>query len=139
MPKKSKTAALSPQLLLVLLALLEQDSSVIELDELLGVPGRAYGLISDLRSRCAPGMIEGKRRDSPMRYRITDRAAATRLVELADTKELAAARQRLDAHLKSDQGGAPLAELLRRVIARGSALKTPARKHNTKRRGVSRS
>lgn len=139
MHKKLNPEALPPRLLLVLLALLEQDHSVIELDELVGVPGRAYGLITELRARVPPGLITNKLTDSPMRYRITGRAEALRLVGLADPEQLAAARQRLDTHFNSDPEVPPAAVLLRRALARAKALKTPAKKkQTTKRRRVSR-
>jgi len=138
MRKKSNPEALPPRLLLVLLALLEQDHSAIELDELLGVPGRAYELITKLRALVPPGLITSKLTDSPMRYRVTDRAEAQRLVDLADPEHLAAARQRLGAHLNSDPEVPPTAVLLRRALARAAALKAPAKKKQTTRRRLVR-
>lgn len=128
MRKKSHPDALPPRLLLVLLALLEQDCSPIELDELLGVPGRCYVLITELRALVPPGLIASKLTDCPMRYRVTDRAAAQRLVSLARSDDLAAARQRLVAHFNSDQGVPPPAVLLRRALARAAGLKLPTKK-----------
>lgn len=103
---------------------MEQECSPIELDELLGVPGRSYDYLTVLRSRVRPGLISSHVTDSHMRYRITDRAEAQRLLNLAEPAHLAAARQRLDAHFNSDADAPDMKALLGRAMARVALMRT---------------